>query len=159
SLGDRRGAAASFERLIGIDPVHEEAYARLMRLAASQGQRHVAVRWYGRLVESLRDELGVEPDKQLQRVYAGLGSGRLGPADLRVEANTEASTEGNTEAGDETNTGANGEAGAEANNEARAEAHAEARAEARAEAGAEAGAEERKLVTVLAADLRGLRGD
>ena len=27
-----------------------------MRLAASEGERHVAVRWYGRLVESLRGE-------------------------------------------------------------------------------------------------------
>ena len=68
--GDHRGAIASFERLVGIDPVHEEAYARLMRLAASEGERHVAVRWYGRLVESLREELGIEPSEELRRLYA-----------------------------------------------------------------------------------------
>src|SRR5262245_49198991 len=80
SRGDRRGAVASFERLVGIDPVHEEAYAHLMRLAASEGQRHVAVRWYGRLVESLREELGVEPNEELRRLYADIVSGRLAPA-------------------------------------------------------------------------------
>ena len=115
SRGDRHGAVASFERLIGIDPVHEEAHARLMRLAASEGQRHAAVRWYGRIVESLREELGVEPNEELRRLYADIVSGRLAP----------------TEAAD---------------------------AEA-ARTKPETAAEERKLVTVLAADLRGLRGD
>ncbi len=119
--GDRRGAIASFERLVEIDPVHEEAYARLMRLAAVQGERHVAVRWYGRLVESLREELGVEPNEELRRLYADIVSGRSAPADAADAA----------EVADtlpvEPGTGAVGE--------------------------------ERKLVTVLAADLRGLRGD
>ena len=114
SRGDHRGATASFERLVGIDPVHEEAYARLMRLAAWEGQRHVAVRWYGRLVESLREELGVEPNEDLRRLYAAIVSGRLTPADV-VEPEA-------------------------------------------AQTKPEAAAEERKLVTVLAADLRRVRG-
>ena len=124
SRGDHRGAIASFERLVGIDPVHEEAYARLMRLAAAEGERHVAVRWYGRLVESLREELGVEPNEELRRLYADIVSGRSAPAEATdaVEA-------------------------------------AEAAAAAPVEPRHRAVGEERKLVTVLAADLRGLRGD
>ena len=114
SRGDHRGAIASFERLVGIDPVHEEAYARLMRLAASEGERHVAVRWYGRLVESLREELGVEPNEELRRLYADIVSGRLAPA-----------------------RGGRGRGGSTTEPEAAAVG------------------EERKLVTVLAADLRG----
>ena len=90
SRGDRRGAVASFERLVGIDPVHEEAYARLMRLAASEGQRHVAVRWYGRLVESLREELGVEPDEGLRRLYADIVSGRWAPSEAAEAAAVDA---------------------------------------------------------------------
>ncbi|HEX2357749.1 MAG TPA: AAA family ATPase, partial [Micromonosporaceae bacterium] len=123
SRGDRRGAVASFERLVGIDPVHEEAYARLMRLAALEGRRHVAVRWYGRLVESLREELGVAPNDELRRLYADIVSGRLAP---------------------ESRGGPPDEA-----------AQAEA---AQAEPDEAPSTEERKLVTVLAADLRGVRG-
>ena len=114
--GDHRGAIASLERLVGIDPVHEEAYAHLMRLAAVEGERHVAVRWYGHLVKSLREELGVEPNDELRRLYADIVSGRL-PLTEAAEAEP-----------------------------------------ARAEPEATAVGEERKLVTVLAADLRGLRG-
>jgi hypothetical protein len=51
--GDKRGAIASFEQVVEFDPVHEEAYAHLMRLAAAEGERHIALRWYGRLLECL----------------------------------------------------------------------------------------------------------
>ncbi|HEY7273725.1 MAG TPA: BTAD domain-containing putative transcriptional regulator [Actinoplanes sp.] len=115
--GDPRGAIASFEQLIGADPVHEEAYGQLMRLAASHGERHRAVRWYGRLVANLRDELGVEPAEALRRLYADISSGRSVPA--RVD---DAAT-----ADDESAPNVVGE--------------------------------ERKLVTVLAVDLRGLQVD
>jgi DNA-binding SARP family transcriptional activator len=132
SRGDYRGAVESFERLVGIDPVDEEAYTRLMRLAAREGHRHVAVRWYGRLVESLREELGVAPDEQLRRLYTDIVSGRLAPEHDRLE-----SREGSPDE----------------------PSHAEAADAVVAHAGpAAAVGEERKLVTVLAADLRGVRG-
>jgi DNA-binding SARP family transcriptional activator len=115
ALGDHRGAIASFERMVEIDPVHEEAYARLMRLAAVEGERHVAVRWYGRLVESLREELGVAPNEELRQLYADIASGRSAPVEVADAAHIGSGTA--------------------------------------------AVGEERKLVTVLAADLRGLRGD
>jgi DNA-binding SARP family transcriptional activator len=116
--GDHRGAIASFERVVEIDSVHEEAYARLMRLAAADGERHVAVRWYGRLVENLREELGVEPNEELRRLHADIVSGRSAPADATEAADAAAVDPGTAAVG-----------------------------------------EERKLVTVLAADLRGLPGD
>jgi DNA-binding SARP family transcriptional activator len=118
SRGDRRGATASFERLVGIDPVHEEAHARLIRLAASEGQRQTAVRWYSRLVQSLREDLGVEPTEELRRLYAEVMSGKVSPTGTEATA-----------------------------------------PEATGPVDHGAGGEERKLVTVLAADLRGLPGD
>jgi DNA-binding SARP family transcriptional activator len=122
SRGDNRGAIASLERLIGIDPVHEEAYARLMRLAAADSHRHVALRWYNRLTESLREELGIEPNEELRRLYDDIVAGRFGPDVDRPDA------------------------------------PAEGPAPVAVTVAAAAG-EERKLVTVLAADLRGQRGE
>ena len=99
--GDRRGATDSLQRLVEIDPLHEEAYTRLIRLA---GPRHLALRWYNQLADRLRDELGVEPSAALQRLRDDLVAGVDEP-----------------------------------------------------EAAAVVEAEERKLVTVLAVDFRGVR--
>jgi DNA-binding SARP family transcriptional activator len=75
---DTWAAIASLERLVAIDPLHEEAYERLMRLAAADGQRHVALRWYQRIAEALREELDVEPGDELRRLHADIAAGRLG---------------------------------------------------------------------------------
>ncbi|HKD99197.1 MAG TPA: AAA family ATPase [Micromonosporaceae bacterium] len=118
--GDSRGASASFEYLLTIDPLHEEAHAHLMRLAALNGQRHVAVRWYGRLVEQLREEMGVPPNADVQRLYADI------LADRPAAEPTAVSQDGDEPPPAEP---------------------------------AAVVTEERKLVTVLAADLRGVRGE
>ena len=119
---DVRGAVSSLERLVGIDPLHEAAHARLMRLTAEAGDRHVALRWYGRLVEALREELGVDPSEELRRLHGDIAAGRLG---TRVES-----------------------AGQTTDLEPTLAAPPEAPSQID---------EERKLVTVLAADLRGIQ--
>ncbi|HKA51503.1 MAG TPA: AAA family ATPase, partial [Candidatus Dormibacteraeota bacterium] len=117
-----RGAISSLERLVAIDPLHEAAHARLMRLAAQAGDRHLALRWYGRLVEGLREELGVDPSEELRRLHCDIAAGRLG---TRVDSAAETAD--------------------------RAPPLAAPPAPPRID-------EERKLVTVLAADLRGIQG-
>jgi len=121
--GDLRGAESSLERLVSIDPLHEAAHARLMRLAAEAGDRHLALRWYGRLVEGLREELGVDPSEELRRLHGDIAAGRLG---TRVDS-----------------------AG---------ETHHHEPAVAAPPKPPSQIDEERKLVTVLAADLRGIQG-
>ncbi|MDY7085356.1 MAG: AAA family ATPase, partial [Actinomycetota bacterium] len=67
-----RGGRADLERVVELDPLREDAYAGLMRLEAAQGHRHLAVRWYDRLAETLRSELGVEPHDDVKRLHASL---------------------------------------------------------------------------------------
>jgi len=93
-----------------------------MRLAAQAGDRHLALRWYGRLVEGLREELGVDPSEELRRLHGDIAAGRLG---TRVDSAAETAD--------------------------RAPPLAAPPAPPRID-------EERKLVTVLAADLRGIQG-
>jgi hypothetical protein len=112
---DPAAAVAALERLVALDPLNEEAYARLMRLTAAAGARHVALRWYDRLTEALHEHLGVEPNDDLRALQADIAAGRLGPSPVPA-------------------TGPSPLPGA----------------------GPAAGAEERKLVTVLDMDLRGL---
>jgi DNA-binding SARP family transcriptional activator/class 3 adenylate cyclase len=112
---DPAAAVAALERLVALDPLNEEAYARLMRLAAAAGVRHVALRWYDRLTEALHEHLGVEPNDDLRALQADIAAGRLGPGPAPA-------------------TGPSPLPGA----------------------GPAVGPEERKLVTVLDMDLRGL---
>ena len=66
-----------WERLVEIDPTDERAYRALMERDLAAGSRPAAIRWYGRLRNALRRELGVPPSEETQRLYdrciAGLG--------------------------------------------------------------------------------------
>lgn len=55
--------------LLQLDPLNEEAYRRLMRLYAAQGNRAAALQAYHNCVTTLQRELGVEPDEATQALY------------------------------------------------------------------------------------------
>lgn len=87
--GDRRGARESLQRLADADPLHEQAHARLIRLAAADGHRHLALRLSTELADRLRADLGIEPGDDLRALHAELTAGRTGahaaPAVLQAE--------------------------------------------------------------------------
>ena len=84
--GEAGGATLSLERIVGFDPLHEEAHERLMRLSAAAGDRNAALRWYGRLVEALREELGVAPRESLRQLHADIAAGRPIPGAVAAAA-------------------------------------------------------------------------
>lgn len=157
---DPQQAERDLVRLIALDPLHEEAYARLMRLEAAQGHRHVALRWYDRLAALLRTELGVEPRADLQRLHRALTANPRGlsEADEHDRASQPASRQTSTPPPQPTTD----RPGQPRREPTAGEADDATREPARAKAGEKVGAssaeEERKLVTVLDADLRGVRG-
>ncbi|WP_127505464.1 AAA family ATPase [Actinoplanes solisilvae] len=168
SGGTPQQAERDLLRLIALDPLHEEAYARLMRLEAGRGHRHVALRWYDRLAAQLRAELDVEPRADLQQLHRTLSTGGVVEEQARGTAGVRAGKTARAGAGGqaaELDGSAHGSAPRRAG--APAAARAEERAVTRAEESARTGPsesggngpdEERKLVTVLDADLRGVRG-
>lgn len=60
------------QRLLGLDPLHEVAYRRLMQLHALNGDRAAALHNYHTCVTVLQQELGVEPDEETQGLYEQL---------------------------------------------------------------------------------------
>ena len=60
------------QRLIHDEPADEDAYRRLMRLLALNGDRTGAVRVYQSCVANLQRELGVEPSQTTRDAYEGL---------------------------------------------------------------------------------------
>jgi len=81
--GDFDRAIKALQRVVSGDPAHEEAHVGLMRAYAGSGQRHQALRQYGRLEQALRRELGAEPQAAGRRAYEDILAGRIpevGPA-------------------------------------------------------------------------------
>jgi DNA-binding SARP family transcriptional activator/predicted ATPase len=70
------------QRLVRDEPVDEDAYCRLMRLLALNGDRAGAVRAYQSCVANLQRELGVEPSPTTREVYEGLL--RMEPRPMRA---------------------------------------------------------------------------
>ena len=80
----RRGqydqALAHATRQLTLDPYRENAYRQTMRALASSGQRAAAVAQYERWAETLRNELGVEPERETTEVAEEIRAGRFRPA-------------------------------------------------------------------------------
>src|SRR5918996_808907 len=66
-----------WERLVELEPTDELAYRALMRRELAAGRRAAAIRWFGRLRNTLRRELRISPSAEAQAIYdecvAGLG--------------------------------------------------------------------------------------
>jgi DNA-binding SARP family transcriptional activator len=67
--GPIEAAVHTAARLLALDPLQETVHRTLMRLYVRQGRRAAALRQYQVCVETLRKELGIEPDPQTQRLY------------------------------------------------------------------------------------------
>jgi DNA-binding SARP family transcriptional activator/tetratricopeptide (TPR) repeat protein len=85
-LRGRRAAllrvAERWEALAEAEPADEEAHQELMRAALRAGNRHAAIRWYGRLRTNLERELGLPPSPESQSLYDECVAG-LGPTAIR----------------------------------------------------------------------------
>jgi predicted ATPase len=67
--GKYSAAITHAQRLLRHDPLHEEAYRRLMRLYALTGDRAAALRVYHTCVTMLEQELQVEPSAETRESY------------------------------------------------------------------------------------------
>ena len=70
--GDHVTAIRYAQRLIGLDPLSEDLYRRLMRLFALNNDRASALRVYHTCVTTLQRELGVDPDPATREAYERL---------------------------------------------------------------------------------------
>lgn len=69
-------AVEAFERLILVEPLHEEACRRLMTCRARAGDRAGALRLYRRLHALLADELDAEPETETEELAERLRENR-----------------------------------------------------------------------------------
>ncbi len=72
SAGEYGAAIESTARRVDLDPLHEDAYRRLMLLHAWSGDRSGAVDAYRQLVATLDTELGVSPLDETTELYEAI---------------------------------------------------------------------------------------
>jgi DNA-binding SARP family transcriptional activator len=63
-------------RALEVDELYEPAYHLLMQLYANNGDIPAALQQYSRLATRLNDQLGIEPDPQIQALYRALRNGK-----------------------------------------------------------------------------------
>src|SRR6266700_3412611 len=70
--GDHVTAIRYAQRLLGLDPLSEDLYRRLMRLFALNNDRASALHVYHTCVTTLQREMGVDPDVATRQAYERL---------------------------------------------------------------------------------------
>ena len=86
AAGQIAEAAENCRRLLARDPLHEEAWRRLMTCHAKLGERNQALKLYQQLTELLARELDAEPDEETAELAASIGRGAsLAPADRQSD--------------------------------------------------------------------------
>ena len=84
--GDPVGARELAEKLLGRDPLREEAHATLLWVDGRIGSRAQVIRQYRRLAALLRDELGVAPLPETEAVYCAALAQSVERSRLRATA-------------------------------------------------------------------------
>jgi TolB-like protein len=67
--GEAEAALATARRLVALDPLQESAHRTIMGLHAARGERSLALKQYQACRDLLREELGVEPDRETERLH------------------------------------------------------------------------------------------
>jgi DNA-binding SARP family transcriptional activator len=88
--GDYAEGVGLLRNLVAADPTNEEAHQRLMRLQALTGNRLGAFRQYRQLVQVLRSEAGVEPDRTTVELYDSISAKTANGPAPQIEVTREA---------------------------------------------------------------------
>ena len=70
-------ATAHTRRQLELDPLHDSAQRRLLRLLAYQGQTTAALSQFASIKKTLHAELGIEPDVELLQLAQQISDGKL----------------------------------------------------------------------------------
>ena len=85
--GETERAIEAGERILRLEPLHEAALRRLMRLYGESGRRGAAIQLYRTFADTLRTELDAQPEAETRAVFAELarrGEERTNPPPLPI---------------------------------------------------------------------------
>ena len=85
--GETEGAIETGLRILRLEPLHEAALRRLMRLYGESGRRGAAVQLYRTLADELKTELDAQPEAETRSVFAEIARGgekRINPTPATI---------------------------------------------------------------------------
>ena len=74
-LGDAGSALKYARRLVTLDPLNESAHRLLMQVYSQVGQHNAALKQYQRLEQTLRKEMGLDPQPETHALYKQIRKG------------------------------------------------------------------------------------
>ncbi|MBV7518352.1 alpha/beta fold hydrolase [Ensifer sp. ENS12] len=78
--GNKPGACIpAAARLLGLEPLREDVHRTLMRAYAAQGRFNLALEQYQRCSDTLRKQLGIQPEPETRTLYQDLRARRMSP--------------------------------------------------------------------------------
>jgi predicted ATPase/DNA-binding SARP family transcriptional activator len=76
-LGDAESAVQYARRLIALDPLNESAHRQLMQVYSQLGQHNAALKQYQTFEQTLRKEMGLDPQPETRALYKQIRKGEV----------------------------------------------------------------------------------
>lgn len=108
ATGDGGGSIAELQQLASEHPLRETLWARLLVALGRTGRQAEALAAYEQVRRRLADDLGIDPSRELQAIYAGLLDGTTPGSPAAAAAKPAAVVPRQLPAGDATFTGRHG---------------------------------------------------
>jgi DNA-binding SARP family transcriptional activator len=89
-LGDVESAVQYARRLVTLDPLNESAHRQLMQVYSQVGQHNAALKQYQSFEQTLRKEMGLDPQPETRALYKQIRKGNIRQfqAEIKREAIT-----------------------------------------------------------------------
>src|SRR6185503_8989519 len=76
-LGDPGAALQYAQRLVTLDPLNESAHRQLMQVYSQLGQNNAALKQYQTFEQTLRKEMGLDPQPETRALYKQIRKGEV----------------------------------------------------------------------------------
>jgi len=76
-LGDVESAVQYARRLVTLDPLNESAHRQLMQVYSQVGQHNAALKQYQTFEQTLRKEMGLDPQPETRALYKQIRKGEV----------------------------------------------------------------------------------
>jgi predicted ATPase/DNA-binding SARP family transcriptional activator len=87
-LGDAESALQYARRLVTLDPLNEAAHRQLMQVYIQIGQHNAALKQYQTFEQTLRREMGLDPQPETRALYKQIRKGDLTNFQLGIKSET-----------------------------------------------------------------------
>ena len=87
-LGDAESALQYARRLVTLDPLNDSAHRQLMQVYSQLGQHNAALKQYQAFEQTLRKEMGLDPQPETRALYKQIRKGEMRQVQVGIKRET-----------------------------------------------------------------------